>query len=318
VGRLVAVTGATGFIGRTIVRTLLARGYRVQALVRQPARASGHGAGVTIIAGSLADTASLRRLMEGTEAIVHCAGVVRGASWTAFHRVNVEGVANLLRAARALKPPPRLLLMSSLAAREPDLSHYARSKRAGEEVLANEGDAIRWCALRPPAVYGPGDRELLPLFRLMSRGFAPVVGSPMGRFSMLFVEDLAAAVQAWLERAAAVDGEVLPLHDGCPGGYGWDAISATIERLCGQRPKRIPIPPVALTVAAAINLTMARLLRYSPMLTPGKVRELRHPDWVCDNEKIQQLLDWRPTNSLEQGLRQTPGWCTHLRGKGPD
>ena len=116
---------------------------------------------------------SLRRLVDGADAVVHCAGVVRGADQADFERVNVDGVARLVRSAAEQHPKPRFLLVSSLAAREPGLSQYAASKRKGEAALASESDGMPWAVIRPPAVYGPGDREILAAFPMDGEGHCP-------------------------------------------------------------------------------------------------------------------------------------------------
>jgi nucleoside-diphosphate-sugar epimerase len=312
----VAITGATGFIGRRICSQLLQAGCRVRALVRTPRKASELlPEKVELVKGSLADAGCLETLVDGADAVVHCAGAVRGATREQFDRVNVDGVRMLLRTLESQQAPPRLLSLSSLAAREPELSHYAASKRMGEQVLSNEAGRVRWIALRPPAVYGPGDTELLPLFRAMAKGFAPVPGAPDARFSMLFVDDLAAAVQAWLHSDTLGSG-VYSLEDGRVGGYDWQAVADTVTGICNRRVRLIPVPAWMLDIVARINSLAARMIGYAPMLTPEKLRELRHPDWVCDSKALQAGLDWRPQYQLEAGLRATPGWSGHSRKEG--
>ncbi len=308
----VAVTGATGFIGQAICRHLHNEGWQVRALVRSAARLQAAAAFVDeVVPGDLEDRAALDRLCSDAIAVVHCAGVVRGADAQAFDRVNVDGVRRLVAVLSSHANPARLLCLSSLAAREPALSFYAASKLAGEQVLQQQAAALNWIALRPPAVYGPGDREMLPLFRWMAKGIAPVFGARNARFSMLHVEDMARLVACWL-RSETVTSGVYSLHDGKPGGYGWEDVTAVVSRLCARPVRALPIPPFLLSMPAWINRWLALRLRYAPMLTPEKLCELRHPDWVCDNEAIQQVLDWQPELQLEEGLKKTPGWCPSL------
>lgn len=312
--KTIAITGATGFIGRRICNCLLDAGHRVRALVRNPNRARDLlPDAVELVEGSLADAARLSELVSGVDAVVHCAGAVRGATREQFDRVNVAGIRTLLQALEAQPEPPRLLSLSSLAAREPGLSHYAASKRAGEQVLLEEAERVQWMALRPPAVYGPGDTELLPLFRAMARGFAPVPGAADARFSMVFVDDLAAAVQAWLE-ASAVRNGIYTLEDGKAGGYDWRSVADTVTAICGRRVRLMPVPAWLLNTVARINSQAAQLFGYAPMLTPEKLCELRHPDWVCDSEALQAEIGWQPRYQLEAGLRATPGWPCYGRG----
>ena len=310
----IAVTGATGFIGRAICRRLLDAGFQLRALVRSPGKADiPQSASLVRVSGSLENAASLNSLVQGASAVVHCAGAVRGATQQQFDRVNVDGVRSLLRVLEDLAEPPRLLSLSSLAAREPGLSYYASSKYQGEQVLVNEASKVSWMALRPPAVYGPGDRELLPLFRAMGRGIAPVPGAPEARFSMVFVDDLAGAVIAWLGCARFTSG-VYSIDDGRAGGYNWSDVADIVSRLCSRKVRILRVPDWLLDIPARINRQAGSLLGYAPMLTPEKLCELRHPDWVCDSIGLTEQTGWQPLVQLEEGLRLTPGWCGSLRG----
>jgi nucleoside-diphosphate-sugar epimerase len=307
--KCVAITGATGFIGQRVCSLLHQRGWRVRALLRSPTRAQALQPCIDeALQGALDDRAALARLVTGVTAVVHCAGAVRGASPQAFDRANVDGVRNLLAALGADDMPPRLLCLSSLAAREPELSFYAASKRRGEQLLEQQAGGLEWMVLRPPAVYGPGDRELLPLFKVMAKGFAPLPGRADARFSMIFVDDIAAAVLAWLQQEAVPSG-VYSLHDGRPGGYDWTEVCDIVAKLCQRKVRRLAIPTGLLDLPARLNRSLAQWAGYAPMLTPEKLRELRHPDWVCDNEALRKVLDWQPEVQLEDGLRRTPGWC---------
>ncbi len=196
---LIAITGATGFIGSNLCFRLRASGFRVRALVRSPGQAQSLvRAGVDIVPGDLAAPLALGQLLAGCAAVIHCAGTVRGRTLADFAPANVLGNRHLIQAIKMSDTPPRLLALSSLAAREPQLSPYAASKFAGEQVVTASGDTVAWTILRPPAVYGPGDRELLPLFRLMARGIAPLPGRVTDRVSVLYIDDLATVVLRWL------------------------------------------------------------------------------------------------------------------------
>jgi len=304
----IALTGATGFIGGALIEHLLAGGWRVRALARtRSAHMLPELPGLETVIGSLQDSESLNRLLQGACAVVHCAGAVRGVTAAEFNAVNVDGVKRLVRAALAQATGPRFLLISSLAARAPQLSHYASSKRQGEHVLASMAEDMEWIALRPPAVYGPGDREMLPLFQWMGRGIAPILGEPDSRVSLLYVEDLCTAVTSWLDGGHCGRG-VYEMNDTQPGGYSWDEIIARVSTLRSRHIIGVPLPALLLKSLAAINVSTARLMGYAPMLTPGKVRELRHPDWVSDNTALTAAIDWQPRFSLEEGLRRTMGW----------
>jgi nucleoside-diphosphate-sugar epimerase len=242
--------------------------------------------------------------------VVHCAGAIRGSSAAEFNRVNVEGVVRLVQAAKESCPLPRFLLISSLAAREPQLSPYAASKRGGEEALRSLAAGMMWAALRPPAVYGPGDRETLPLLRCMQRGLTPVLGRKGTRFSLLFVEDLTDAVRHLLELPRWPPG-TFEIHDGHSEGYVWEDVIHTVAKILRKPLHPVRVPVAIVEAAACINLVLSRWFGYKPMLTPGKVRELIHPDWVCDAGPLRHATGWTPRFLLESGMRQT---FTHLRG----
>ena len=303
--RVVAVTGATGFIGSVVARRLRCAGWTVRALIRKKPDSVSHSHGeceCDWMEGDLTEPRGLVPFVKGVEAIVHCAGVVRGASRTQFDRVNVDGVAHLIQAASGTQPAPRFLLISSLAARQPYLSLYASSKKGGEEVLAAQR-LMAWTAFRPPAAYGPGDRELLPLLRWASRGIGFRVGRGERRFSLLYVEDLAEAVCRWVD--SRLDKSLIyELDDGHEGGYTWDEVLDTIERLCSRRILRVTVPVSAVFLAAVLNGLAGLIFGLSPMLTRGKFREITHPNWCCDNGPITAEYGWAPRISLEEGLRR--------------
>jgi len=311
--RTLALTGATGFIGAALLRQLTNAGWQVRALHRSavpPSRPAARSGSVEWIHGSLEDMQSLRRLTRGVAAVVHCAGAIRGATAAEFRRVNVEGVVRLAQVAGGLSPLPRFLLLSSLAAREPQLSYYAASKRDGEEALRSAAAGMSWTVLRPPAVYGPGDRETRPLVRCMQCGFSPVLGGDGARFALLFVEDLAEAVARLLDSEAWPRGP-FEIHDGCADGYAWQDVIQTVARILGRPVRQVNIPHGLLWAAARANLILARAFGYAPMLTPGKVRELTHSNWGCDDAPLRRATGWTPRFLLEAGMRRT---LHHLRG----
>ena len=300
--KTVALTGATGFIGTALIKQLQLAGWQVKALYRsKPGRSPISSQNLTWVAGELSDLASLNSLMADADAVIHCAGAVRGVTQADFDLINEIGARHVAEVAAAQNKPPRLLLISSLAARMPELSHYAGSKMRGE--LAIKNSPLRWTIFRPPAVYGPGDRELLPLFQSMAKGLAPLPAGANGRFSIIHVDDLAAAIVHCLGQDAG-DGQTFELDDGHLGGYDWPKVIQIAQAvLCnGGKIRRLPIPIGLLKLVAWTNFYAAQLLRYAPMLTPGKIREITHSDWLCDNNDITRITGWQPTCELAQGL----------------
>jgi nucleoside-diphosphate-sugar epimerase len=281
-------------------------GVRVRALARDPKRLDGVLAAGNVVRGSLDEDEALAALTAGAHRVIHCAGAVRGATREQFDAINVAGAARVAHHARNAGAGG-LLLVSSLAAREPHLSPYASSKRAGEAAVKKALGELPLFVIRPPAVYGPGDREMLPLLKTMARGTAPVFGPPDARFSLIFVDDLAAAAAAWATADTPPTG-LFEIHDGKADGYSWLEFAAGIEAITGRPVKLRHIPSFVLDVPAAVNGLAGRLGLVSPMLTPGKLRELRHPDWVCRAGAPRLLPGWKPRVGLHEGLLSTPGW----------
>jgi nucleoside-diphosphate-sugar epimerase len=306
----VAVTGATGFIGPHVVRRLSAD-WQVRILTRRPLDPAQIGA-IEAVHGDLDDQASLRRLLEGVDAVVHVAGLIKARTREAFFRANAGSVGRLAEIAAAASVPPRFVLMSSLAAREPALSDYAASKRAGEAALIAAGERLPWTILRPPAVYGPGDRATLPFFRCVRHGIGPLLGTEGARVSLLHVEDLAGAVGTVLASDGSA-GLVAELDDGRPGGHSWPELVSVAAQQFGRRAHVLRVPLALPYSLGLLNAALARLPGYTPMLTPGKVRELYHADWVCDATAIMEKTAWRPIVPIEQGFASTIAWYRQER-----
>ncbi len=293
---VVALTGATGFIGRSLLDFFRQNNIHVRALCRtRQADASN----VDWVQGSLSNTKALNTLLDGAGALIHCAGVVRGKSLDDFNGVNTRGTQNIIDAARAQPNSPRILFMSSLAAREAELSWYASSKHQAE-LLFKSCDDIDWTIFRPTAVYGPGDTEIRPLLQLIRRGLllAPAVTT---NFTLLHVHDLVAAVALWLDESSA-NGKTYELDDASPSGYNWAVLTELANEVWGRSVIQIPIPLPVLRVASKMNLTAARLFNYAPMLTPGKIQEITHPDWSCDTSGISRDLNWNPRIRLVDAM----------------
>ncbi|MEX2525633.1 MAG: SDR family NAD(P)-dependent oxidoreductase [Gammaproteobacteria bacterium] len=295
----VVLTGATGFIGTAILESLITSGRPVRALTRRQRPDTDT---VQWIHGDLHDREALQELVAGADAIIHCAGAVRGASLNDFSRVNTEGTLNLVETAVRNASRCRFLLVSSLAAREPQISWYAASKYAAEQTLSEHAGRMPWTVLRPTAVYGPGDRELSPLLRITRYGILPMPGRTATRFSLLHVNDLVAAILSWLSVGEPVPG-IYELDDGTPGGYDRHSLAEIASRVWGRPVRPLAVPASLMFMAAGTNLWLSRLFRYSPMLTPGKVRELLHHDWACDNTPLARALDWQPRVRLPDALQ---------------
>lgn len=292
----IALTGATGFVGGVLLDRLVADGYRVRALTRraQPARRA-----VTWIDGALDDAAALRSLMTGSDAVIHVAGVVNAPDRAGFEAGNITGTMALVDAAR-LCGVRRLIHVSSLAAREPDLSLYGWSKARGEALVRASG--LDWTVVRPPAVYGPGDTEMLELFRMAKRGV--VLLPPEGRLSVVHVDDLARLL-AHLPDQDESWGEIYEPDDGEAGGWTHKSLGKAIGWAVGRRVSTVAAPRALLRVAARMD----RAVRgHRAKLTPDRVGYFCHPDWVATARLRPPPALWQPEIGTRSGLKATAAW----------
>ena len=257
---------------------------------------------LTWINGSLESACALEELAYGATHLVHLAGCVRGNTRQAFLRTNTEATKRLVEICSRMQRPPRVLLVSSLAAREPQLSHYACSKRLAEESLSEQSAGFHWTVFRPPAVYGPGDTELTPLLELASKGVFIAPRNLNHRIALIHVNDLVGAIAAWIESALA-SGKTFELADPTEGAYDWHQLLHILSRHYGRRVAALRVPKSLLMLLGLLNLGFGSLTGRPAMLSPGKVREFLHPDWAADSKAIMEALDWEPRTPLDLGLR---------------
>lgn len=294
---LVALTGATGFVGKAVLDVLLERGIAVRALARrvQPERE-----GVEWLAGDLADADALARLVAGAEAVIHLAGLTNTPDPAEFDLHNVNGTLALVEAAAAAGVP-RFVFVSSLAAREPRLSAYGASKARAEKLVAASG--LDWTIVRPPGVYGPHDVDYLEMFRLARRGVVPV--PPPGRSSLIHVRDLAELLAALLPGGEAVTDRIFEPDDGREGGWSHRELARVIGWAVGRRPWVVHLSRSMLDRAAKLD----RLLRRGrARLTPDRVGYMAHPDWVVSPDARVPPDIWRPKMPTRDGLKATARW----------
>ena len=296
----IALTGASGFIGHAIADRFCQAGLKVRGLVRTSRRIPCfEHPNFTRIDGSLDDIESLHTLVEGCSSLVHSAGTIRGLEKSDFWPTNVQSIDNILRVCLAQSHPPRIIHLSSLAAREPSLSPYAWSKREGERLFEKNAGPLNWTIIRPPAVYGPNDEALLPLFKLGEKGIALRLGSPTSKFSLIHVHDLADVILCSLE-VDGIHSAIFEVDDGVLNGYSWESVFQVINP---HMKIHLAVPEKFLWFMGKSNEILSRIFRYAPLLTTGKVAELTHTNWVCNSSDVRQKLGWTPKIPLEEGLR---------------
>jgi len=291
-----AVTGGTGFVGSHVIDSALAAGHEVRALTRrdQPPRDR-----LEWISGDLADRDAIRQLVRDADAVIHVAGVINAPDAAGFEAGNVAGTLAMLAAATA-GGARRFVHVSSLAAREPDLSLYGASKARAEELVESSG--LDWAIVRPPAVYGPGDKETLELFKMAKRGV--VLLPPAGRMSLIHVDDLARLLLSLTARGAPKRTVIEP-DDGTPDGWSHKDFARALGTAVGRRNVSLSAPRPLLRLAARLD----RLVRGDKAkLTPDRAAFFSHPDWVVTSGRFPPPDLWHPAIETNQGLAATAVW----------
>lgn len=297
-GKLAAVTGATGFLGRHLVRGLAQNGWTVRVLARRDVLCpEWRGFEPQVVIGDVRDADALRRLCGGADVVIHAAGLIKAPNRAAFDAVNRDGAKTAALAAKAANA--RMILVSSLAAREPALSDYAASKRAGEEAArAILGEDLS--VVRPPAIYGPGDRETAPIFAAaQGLPFLPVF-DPAARLCLIQVEDAAAQIARF---AAEPRGGIFALSDARREGYSWTEVMTAAAVAVGRQPRLIAIPHWTIGLAAHM---CAFLTGGRAIFGPGKAREMLHPDWSVAGGDVLDLPP--PRFGLTEGFAKAVVW----------
>jgi uncharacterized protein YbjT (DUF2867 family) len=293
-GLRIAMTGATGFVGAATLDLALAGGASVNALTRRPQPARE---GVTWVPGALDQPASLDALVRNADAVLHIAGVVNAFDRAGFEIGNALGTMMLVDAVRRSRTR-RFVHVSSLAAREPGLSDYGWSKEIAERHVRASG--LDWTIVRPPAIYGAGDTEMLALFRMAKRGL--MLLPPAGRLSVIEVGDLARLLLALCADRTETIAHAYEVDDGRPGGWTHAEFGRAIGQAVGRPVRTIAAPRWVLAATAHGD----RLIRgRDAKLTPDRARYFCHPDWVSDPGKAPPAALWRAETGTTRGLAET-------------
>lgn len=319
----VLVTGASGFLGSHIVEQLSRSGRRVRALVRKSSNTKFLQSleNVELAYGAVDDQDSVFGAVEGVDAIVHAAGLVKARGPAEFHSINTEGTQNLLTAALRHKDQiRRFVLVSSQAAGGPSdaqgnpvhvgretapVTHYGRSKLAAEQAARALKDELGVTILRPPAIYGPRDREILIFFKSVDKGVLPLTNPLSAKYSMIYGPDCASACIQAID-VDVPSGSVFYLDDGAPVTFA-EMIRAVEEALGKRAWMRLPLPRPVVRTAALFSEFYGSWSGQAVMLTRDKCNELFN-QWVCDGKAACEQLAWQPKVQFFEGVKLTADW----------
>lgn len=319
----VLLTGGSGFLGSYVAEQLAGEGHVVRALVRPKSDRAvlGKLPRTEFAPGAIEDPKSLGPAVDGVDAIVHVAGIVKARKPLDFFEVNTQGTKNLLEAALARGGIKRFVYVSSLAAFGPStdgsplredaeprpVTQYGRSKLEAERAVMAAADRIPVAVIRPPMIYGPRDRETLAFFTSVRNGVLPMTGDGSNTLSVVYVADCAAAIVRALGTDGAPSGRAYFVDDGAV--YVWRDALAEIESAMGKRALvRFGMPLGVVKVAAAATQLWGKVTNTAQMLTLDKVNELTQPHWVCSGAGARRDLGWEPRVQWSRGVQEAVKW----------
>ena len=319
IGPVAAVTGGTGFFGRYVAAGLARAGWHVRLLARRdPVHPLLADVPFELVPGDLRDPEALSRLVQGADAVVHAAGLVKAPNLHEFMAVNRDGAGRLASIVAREAPAARFILVSSLAAREPGLSSYAASKRAGEIAAVAALGSTPWVILRPCVIYGPWDYEGMTFLCQAQRRLVTIPAAPEPRIAMIHARDAAALVVALCQAVGVTAGTrysrvTFELSDSRPDGYRWSEILQQAGVAFGRTPRFVPVPDLLFTAAGAAAGGWARATGRPSVFGRGKVREILYRDWAVDRHLQPPGSLWMPKIELAGGLDETIAWWQALR-----
>ena len=330
----VLVTGASGFIGSHLVEALVARGDEVTALVRKTSQVDRlESLGVALAYGDVTDLEGLRAAAAGKSIVYHLAGLTRVLRAGQFYEVNEQGIRNAAQACADRPDPPVLVVVSSLAAAGPSprgrlrtesdppgpVSHYGRSKRAGEKWAEEFADRAPITIVRPPIVFGEGDRATLQMFKAVARSRMHLVpGYAPHRFSVIHAVDLAKLLILAAERGSRLPPPGWEDRDPNASGYYFAACDEhptyyQLGRMIGKalgrrRTLTIPFGTPVVRLVGAVGDLVGRAKGRQVVLNFDKAREATAGSWACSPEKARDELGFSVHVPLSDRLRQSAEW----------
>lgn len=320
------VTGATGFVGSHLVDKLLGKNYEVFCLKRKTSSIKWlDGKNVSYVDGDLFSNAELEKCIKEMDYVFHVAGVVKAKTKEGFYHDNYEATKNLLEITFKVNPGiKKFVFVSSLAAvgparneksvdenTKPDpITTYGFSKLKAEEEVEGYKDKFPVTIIRPPAVYGPRDTEILIYFKTFSKGLNSVIGFDAKYLSLVYVEDLADGIILAAENGKANNQKYFFCFD---EAYNWDEIGSVTSKLLGKKAIKIRLPHSVLYSVGYLAELFSAFSKKPATLNIEKCKDITQLRWVCSNEKAKRELGFKPKFTLEESFKKTIDWYREMK-----
>lgn len=316
------VTGANGFLGSHLVDRLLDRGDEVRVLIRKSSNLRWlmdkelqfHYGDV------VGDLKGIGEGLQGIDVLFHVAGVIKALDSRTYYNVNARGTENVLETCLKVNPKiKRVVVVTSLAAHGPGkemepareenechpLTDYGRSKRDAELIALKYAHRLPVTIVRPPAIYGPRDDQILEFFRMVRWGLAFLPGFGRRVLNLCHVDDVVSGLLLAAESPIAL-GEIFFVGD--DRNYDWAEAADTIGHVIGRRPIKIRLPEPVVYGVAGVSEAIGKAVRRTFSINWDYAKNFLQKNWALDISKAKNLLGYRPRYSLEQGAKNTFDW----------
>jgi nucleoside-diphosphate-sugar epimerase len=319
------VTGANGFVGSHLVQGLLERGFQVRCLVRKTSNLRWlSGLKVEYVYGDIADKKSLSGAVGDVDYVFHCAGLTKARSKEEYFKANADGTKNLLQACSEEDPQlHRFVYVSSQAAVGPGadekpldesapcrpVTYYGKSKLEGERIASEFASRLAITIIRPPAVYGPRDTDILGFFKVVNKGFRISFGAGQSFLSLVYVKDLVDGIIQAAENPASRGQTYFIAGDKV---YSWKEAFGIIAKVLDKRTVPLRIPKSVVLFLASLSESFSKLLGKTAVFNTEKAREITQRYWGLDVSKAKTQLGFSPEYDLVKGAEETAAWYREM------